>query len=307
MSLSTKIFPLLASLILSSAIAAPDDQPDANASEEPAPQKPGDQVSGYAPLEPILENLAYRAVLTSAELESLSLNDLKLRVAYVWLLGGSGGPRMANRSSSVLHATLNDLKRRGDSATPLLLDIMDKNRNTNLEHLIPLSIAENGTIKIEPYLVYLRGMIRTRPDEINGSAFEAATNIFFDHGTPEDIQMMKNLATRRPYLAESLEAALQHQKYKIPLVETLPNPEDSRRIPTMLAGNPSSRGGNSPQAVAGQSPAASGPVVAAAGQASQTGGSWWPWAVGAAALATLALIRHLQPRTRDKGVRNLGG
>ena len=148
---------------------------------------PGAQPSGYAPREPALSSFEYPGWVTESLLDSLPLHDEKLRLAYAILSLNSGG---AVSERPQIRAIRKDLQRRGDAATPLLLDLMDKNRNTDLEYLIP-RLALSAGIKAEPYLNYFRRMIRTRPMEVNGSAFEVVTDFFFDYGTSEDVQMMK--------------------------------------------------------------------------------------------------------------------
>jgi hypothetical protein len=176
-----------------------------------------DQVLPYAPEELFLINRQYPTGLKEDDLRNLTLSDPKLRIAYAFLIGAArGGPKIVDERTPEMLATLNDLKRRGDSATPLMLDIMEKNHNTSLEDLIPLIISRIGTIKMEPYLQYLRQMVKTRPDEISAAANEVAGKLFLEHGTPEDAKMMQDLAKKRPFLATSLERAHDYQRRKHP-------------------------------------------------------------------------------------------
>src|SRR5690606_28639721 len=103
--------------------------------------------------------------------------------------------------------------RRGDSTTPVWLDIMEKNPNTSLERFIPRMIARIGTIKMEPYVDYLRTMFRTRrPEEIRGYACEQALAIFFVYGTSEDVQLVQELAKKRPFLAPFVQMAFEREQ-----------------------------------------------------------------------------------------------
>lgn len=176
-----------------------------------------DQVLPYAPEEPQLSNRLYPTGLKEEDLRNLPLSDPKLRIAYAFLIGAArGGPKIVDERTPEMVATLNDLKRRGDSATPLLLDIMEKNHNTTLEDLIPLVVSRIGTIKMEPYLQYLRHMVKTRPDEISAAANEVAAKLFLEHGTVDDAKMMEELAKKRPFLAPSLERAHEFQRWNHP-------------------------------------------------------------------------------------------
>ena len=176
-----------------------------------------DQVLPYAPEEPLFVNQSYPMGLKEQDLKDMAISDPQLRIAYAFLIRAAmGGPKIVDERTPEMVATLNDLKRRGDSATPLMLDIMAKNHNTRHEHLIPHIISRVGAIKMVPYLDYLRQMIRTRPDEISAAANKVTAELFLEHGTPEDVKMMQDLAKKRPFLAPSLERAFDLQRYKNP-------------------------------------------------------------------------------------------
>lgn len=247
---------------------------------------PGDQASGYAPREPALSSLQYPDWVTESLLDSLPLDDPKLRLAYAIL---SLNFRGAVSERPQIRAIRKDLQRRGDAVTPLLLDIMDKNRNTNLEHLIP-EVAHLMGFKAEPYLNYFRRMIRTRPMEVNGSAFEMVTDFFFDYGTSEDVQMMKELAARRPYLVPSLQTSYEHQSRKVPAqqqpgdtdpAKVLPNPEDAKRVgPPPPVDKPHGSIASPLAAVESPAPTAS--------ETTLFSGGWAAWAGVATAFAAIA-------------------
>ena len=251
-----------------------------------AAEAPGDQASGYAPREPALSGLVYPDWVTESLLDSLPLDDPKLRLAYAILSLNFQG---AVSERPQIRAIRKDLQRRGGAATPLLLDIMDKNRNTDLEYLVPEGAHLMG-FKTEPYLNYFRRMIRTRPMEVNGSAFEMVTDFFFDYGTSEDVQMMKELAVRRPYLLPSLQTSYEHQSRKVPAqqqpgdtdaAKVLPNPEDAKRVgPPPPVDKP--HGG-----IASPLPAVETPALTS-GEATLFSGGWAAWAGVAIALAAIA-------------------
>ena len=176
-----------------------------------------DQLGSYKLEEPSLLNLEYPTGLIEEDLRNLPLTAPKLRIAYVFLIRAAmGGPKIVDDRTPEMVASLNDLKRRGDTATPLMLDIMGKNHNTSLERLIPLVIDRVGTIQMAPYVDYLRQMVKDRPDEISAAANEAALTIFLEHGTQEDVKMVQDLAKKRPFLAPSVERAFKFQRWKSP-------------------------------------------------------------------------------------------
>ena len=268
MSLCNKLIVLVFILLSVHTEAAPRDEPD-----------------GYAPLEPALVNVRYPRGTTEAELESLSLDDPKLRIAYV-ALANVGALKAANNPLPHMRAALNDLRRRGDAATPLLLDIMDKNQNTSYEHAIPDVAKAVGTIKMGPYVDYFRRMIQTRPMEINASAFESATELFFVYGTTEDLDLVKKLAVRRPYLADALERTLELMNRWAARKKssgTLPNPDDAKRVwPPAPVDKPNGKTAIPPAALAIPAPTS--------GESVPLLGGWALWGGIAAVLVVIAAL-----------------
>jgi hypothetical protein len=233
-----------------------------------------DQVLPYAPEEPVLVNRHYPRDLNEEDLRSFSLSDPELRIAYAFLVGvARSGPKIVDERTPEMVAALNDLKRRGDSATPLLLDIMEKNHNTSLEYMTPHLVARIGTIKMEPYLDYLREMITTRPDEINASANEVTAKLFLEHGTADDEKLLQELAKKRPFLAPSLERAYDFQRYKYPdRSKQTPTGATSAPLPIVQPPAPKPTPSTAPTAVPDEEAASSTPwgiivvlIVAATG------------------------------------------
>lgn len=85
--------------------------------------------------------------LSADDLRQLSLEDKILRLAYNYLvLGAHEGPEITDDRTPDFLEALKDLKRRGNSATPLLLDIMEKNHNSRLEFLVPWVVVRIKTL-----------------------------------------------------------------------------------------------------------------------------------------------------------------
>lgn len=166
------------------------------------------------PTEELFVNANYPRGLKEADLRDLSLADPKLRLAYFFLIqtANSDGPVTDEHSPEMLEV-LKDVKRRGDSATPLWLDIMAKNPNTTLECYIPWILRRIGGIKMGPYADYYRKMIQTRPDEINATAAVEALSIFRKYGTEADVDMVRELAKRGPMLASAINGAFENIAY----------------------------------------------------------------------------------------------
>ena len=183
-----------------------------------------DRAVGTDPLEPLFKTPEnYPKDATEADLKLLDITDPKLRVAYYWLIKSSnGGLQITDKRTPELMEILKDIRRRGDSATPLWLDMMAKNPGSNLEWYIPNVIMRVGTIKMEPYVDYLRKMLQTRSDKISGTACGDALGIFFEHGTREDVEMVHELARKRPFLAPYVETAVAKEQRRTAAPITTP-------------------------------------------------------------------------------------
>ncbi len=195
-----------------------------------------DRPFGTDPLEPQFRTPeTYPRDITEDQLRDLPLSDPKLRIAYAWLIKGAhGGHEITDARFPALVEVLKDVKRRGNTATPLWLDIMSNNHGSHLEYMIPHVLERVETIEMEPYVDYFRKMLQTRGDTINALACSVALSIFFEYGTKEDVQMVQELAKRRPFLAPSVEEAFEtEQRRNAPLrtkpsgLETTPAPDQS--------------------------------------------------------------------------------
>lgn len=176
-----------------------------------------DRALPHDPQEPEFTIDKYPRGLKENDLEHLPIDDPKLRQAYGFLAmsANSGGPVTDERNPEMV-VVLNDVKRRGDSTTPVWLDLMAKNPNSFLECYIPGIIARIGNIEMEPYVEYLRKMLTSRPDEINGAATKQALAIFFQFGTGEDVKMVQEVAKKRPFLAWYVEDAFAFEALRNP-------------------------------------------------------------------------------------------
>lgn len=195
-----------------------------------------DRSSGTDPLETqfrIHEN--YPNGITEDQLRELPLSDSKLRLAYFWLIRtANGGWQITDNRTPEMVEVLKDVRRRGDSATPLWLDIMDQNHDSHLECMIPHIIARVGTINMTPYVDYLRKMIQTRGDTINGTACEVALDLFFKHGNKEDVQMVDDLAKKRPFLAPFVQTAVEKEGRRYASPRTKPSGTASSPEPAQV-------------------------------------------------------------------------
>lgn len=203
-----------------------------------------DRANGTDPLEPHLDTPhSYPRGLKEADLRDLPLSDPKLRVAYYWLNKSvnSTGRIIEEKVFPEMTEVMKDVRRRGDSATPLWLDMMGKNHRASMEYSIPHLLAQLGILNMEPYVDYLRNMIRTRPGEISEGACKTALGIFFEHGTEKDVKMVQELAEKRPFLASCVESAFEREQRrrlppptKAPEAITTPTSDETAAAPAKV-------------------------------------------------------------------------
>lgn len=229
-----------------------------------------DELFGRGPLEPLLKDSKFPTGLTESEVASLPIGDPNLRVAYYFLVKYSQqGAELVDERTPEMVSVLNDLRRRGSTATPLLIDLMEKNQNTHLEYMIPYIITRIDTIEKEPYVEYLRRVIRTRPNEINATAFETAVMMFLQFGNAEDVKLCKELEAKRPFLSYALQHALDSHALSLPKLEQNRNSNSDQSEQEQISMN--SRPGLEP----GAAPAAGHSAVSPAASQSTNIKSRW--------------------------------
>ena len=190
-----------------------------------------DRTGGTDPLEAQFNNHeSYPRHITENQLGDMSLSDPKLRIAYYWLIKAGVYDLMDNRYPPVTEV-LKDVKRRGDSATPLWLDIMASNQDSALEYRIPLIIGEVGSINMAPYVDYLRKMIQTRWETISGGACRVALDTLFQYGNMEDVHLALDLAKKRPFLADYVQYAFDTEERRKAGLRTKPSSSKTSPAP----------------------------------------------------------------------------
>jgi hypothetical protein len=156
-----------------------------------------------------------------ADFAKMSLDDIRLKVAYHQLFLSSISGKFQNKQPEII-AALADVRKRSNSATPMLLKLMDENQETGFESSILASIAEVGTINIEPYLEYARKVLRERTETMNGVLVACAAQLIADHGTKQDAELLKWVMETRPYVADAITRKLDELNRRLGLPKPTP-------------------------------------------------------------------------------------
>jgi hypothetical protein len=132
----------------------------------------------------------------------MSLDDIRLKTAYVEVFLSTFGDFFPLKPE--LNAALTDMRKRGDSITPLLLKLMDENQETGFEFSLLLDIPRVETIKLEPYLDYARNVLRERTHTMSAGLAGSAAQLLAHHGTKEDAELLKWVMETRFYVKDSI-------------------------------------------------------------------------------------------------------
>jgi hypothetical protein len=169
------------------------------------------------PVEPLLQEVAPLPSITAEQLAKLPLDDPLLRLAYANFMASELIIQFYPPKRPIDYtayptwdvAALEDIKKRGDTVTPLLLDIAAKNPNSGFETGV-IGNAPYVIKNLNPYLEYARKVLQNRTKEMNSSVAGTVAGLLVRRGTPEDLDRLRNLIKARPYLAATIEGELRH-------------------------------------------------------------------------------------------------
>lgn len=168
-------------------------------------------------VESVLQDSTPIRNLTSEQFAKLSIDDPLLRLAYADLIASELMLQIYTRSQTINYsaypawhvAALEDMKKRGDAVTPVLLDIATKNPNSGFETGV-LCNAPYVIKNVNPYLEYARDVLQTRTMEMNSSVAGSVAELLVRRGTPDDVERLRSLIKTRPYLTATIEGQLRH-------------------------------------------------------------------------------------------------
>jgi len=204
-------------------------------------EKIKDHAGPYRPYSPELQGRWPKDLvgLDEAAFAQMSLDDVILKRAYLSVfLSGVGGKFQGLEPE--ISAALADMRRRGDTVTPMLLKLMDENQETRLEASVLVKIPEVGSIQLGPYLDYARRVLRERTHTMSGSLAGCAATLLAAHGTKEDAELLKWVMQTRPYVADAVTRELDELNRRLGLPKTSPRrtPKDHATTGGATSGNP---------------------------------------------------------------------
>ena len=143
--------------------------------------------------------------LREADYAKMSLDDPLLQSAYVHVFKNAYDVITGEGLRPELLSALHDLTRRGNDVTPVLLKLMKENPYTPFE-FAGLSAAYIQTIDPVPFLEYAREALKTRWETLQASDVGGIAYLFLYKGVPSDVELLREAAKKRPYLAHQVES-----------------------------------------------------------------------------------------------------
>jgi hypothetical protein len=153
--------------------------------------------------------------LKEADFAAMMPSDERLKAAWVDLLCGvpNGFPRGLRRDSPEVAEALKgpnpnrvhvffDLQRRGNSATPHLIQLATELAETDFEASVIGLMPTLPGIEVAPYVEYCRKLLRERP---RSTQIIYAAMLLSRHGSQEDISLIDKVAASRPFFRDSLQ------------------------------------------------------------------------------------------------------
>jgi hypothetical protein len=178
--------------------------------------------------------------LTAEDLAKMTLDNPLLKYCYALVFGSSLALGAFNQLDPQQELVLADIRRRGETVSPMLLKLIEENRETWIEWSILGKIEYLKTVRIDPFLEYSRRLLRerTRSDVVGVAAVVLAR-----HGTKEDIELFEWLLTQQPFAVTDVTNNLKILRDRLDALPSAPRPE-RREIPLSNSGNDASRKGS---------------------------------------------------------------
>ncbi len=164
--------------------------------------------------------------LDEAAFAGMTLNDPLLKLAYTNVFTQSLRNINGKSQGQLLYTepteapALADMRRRGESVTPMLLKLLEENQETGFETSLLGKIDQVGTIPIDPFMEYARNLLKNRTQTMSASAAGSAAELLSRYGSREDADLLRWVMKERSYVADSvtrkLDGLLQRLNQTVP-------------------------------------------------------------------------------------------
>jgi hypothetical protein len=135
--------------------------------------------------------------VTSERLSEISFDDPLLRNAYINIFLRNIKER--DNFEAEESVVFEDMCKRGDSITPLLLELAEENQDSIFESALLDGIAEVENIDLNPYLEYSRNLFRCRVQTMNCMLTQPAAMLLANHGSKSDLGLLEQVIKERSH------------------------------------------------------------------------------------------------------------
>jgi hypothetical protein len=155
------------------------------------------------------------STLRENDFAKMSVDDSALQSVYLRLFTLAQGSDSAEwQLDPHIQAAFNDLKKRGDSATPMLLKLAGDNPDTHFEAALLFKIDQVTGMDMQPYVEYARGILDTRFSTMTPGLAGAAASFVLKKGNASDLERLHKVLEKRPYLAHTIKTAISRHEYR---------------------------------------------------------------------------------------------
>jgi hypothetical protein len=133
---------------------------------------------------PAIESEQLLGSLNDSKLLAIATNDPLLKTFYLQYF-------QYEEDAPPWHSAIGrDITRRGDAATPVLLEIFDENPVGDVRTNIILDIDAFHNLKLAPFLAKIRRMLQDDAPNVSRNIFSALASFLGHHGTVDDLDLL---------------------------------------------------------------------------------------------------------------------
>ena len=168
--------------------------------------------------------------LGAEDLAKMSLDDPMLKWAYVCVFRRSMGA--FNELKLPQKLALADMRRRGESVSPMLLQLISENYETIIESSVLGQIGFLDTVRIEPFLEYSRRLLRERTQTMTAESAGVACALLGRYGTKDDEALLEWVMKERPYVTSDVRMGIKMLRDRLG-----PSPSELKEMPSPKIGS----------------------------------------------------------------------
>jgi hypothetical protein len=145
--------------------------------------------------------------LNDEDYAQMDINDPRLKFAYSTVFHTT----IAGEFEALpdhLQRALRDLRRRGNTVTPMFMKLLEANRDTTFEISLLATIGYVKSIDVAPFADYARRVLTERTSTMSASLAGVSAILLSEQGGKDDLELLRQVIAKRPYVAASIKSEL---------------------------------------------------------------------------------------------------